>query len=120
MCFFFFQAEDGIRDLTVTGVQTCALPIYVQRAERPRGARGLHQHGSRRRREVKARKRSAGVVGVPPGDDGWRYLVLRAFRNWDFPQGLVEAHEQPLPSAVRETREEAALDALALRSGASG
>src|SRR3989440_39915 len=27
--FFFFQAEDGIRDLIVTGVQTCALPIYV-------------------------------------------------------------------------------------------
>src|SRR6266567_6423506 len=27
--FFFFQAEDGIRDLTVTGVQTCALPIWV-------------------------------------------------------------------------------------------
>src|SRR2546421_8445438 len=26
-CFFFFQAEDGIRDLIVTGVQTCALPI---------------------------------------------------------------------------------------------
>src|SRR2546430_5456819 len=28
--FFFFQAEDGIRDLTVTGVQTCALPISVR------------------------------------------------------------------------------------------
>src|SRR2546427_6920814 len=27
--FFFFQAEDGIRDLTVTGVQTCALPIFM-------------------------------------------------------------------------------------------
>src|SRR5688572_31897672 len=27
--FFFFQAEDGIRDLTVTGVQTCALPICI-------------------------------------------------------------------------------------------
>src|SRR5260221_8241940 len=27
-CFFFFQAEDGIRDHCVTGVQTCALPIY--------------------------------------------------------------------------------------------
>src|SRR2546430_15402150 len=27
LVFFFFQAEDGIRDLTVTGVQTCALPI---------------------------------------------------------------------------------------------
>src|SRR5208282_6176807 len=31
--FFFFQAEDGIRDATVTGVQTCALPIL------PRGSR---------------------------------------------------------------------------------
>src|SRR2546430_13659129 len=29
--FFFFQAEDGIRDLTVTGVQTCALPISEAR-----------------------------------------------------------------------------------------
>src|SRR3712207_8974490 len=27
--FFFFQAEDGIRDIGVTGVQTCALPIYT-------------------------------------------------------------------------------------------
>src|SRR5437762_8323120 len=27
-CFFFFQAEDGIRDTSVTGVQTCALPIW--------------------------------------------------------------------------------------------
>src|SRR5436189_772400 len=33
-CFwcFFFQAEDGIRDTSVTGVQTCALPIYVKLA----------------------------------------------------------------------------------------
>src|SRR2546430_16386672 len=29
--FFFFQAEDGIRDLTVTGVQTCALPIFLKK-----------------------------------------------------------------------------------------
>src|SRR5215469_18262532 len=28
-CSFFFQAEDGIRDLYVTGVQTCALPIFA-------------------------------------------------------------------------------------------
>src|ERR1022692_1575492 len=37
---FFFQAEDGIRDYKVTGVQTCALPIYLdsarRRARRPR------------------------------------------------------------------------------------
>src|SRR2546430_5784974 len=36
--FFFFQAEDGIRDLTVTGVQTCALPILLLAA---RGVAGL-------------------------------------------------------------------------------
>src|SRR3989442_6473007 len=30
MLFFFFQAEDGIRDADVTGVQTCALPIYLR------------------------------------------------------------------------------------------
>src|SRR5438552_14738492 len=32
-CFFFFQAEDGIRDDLVTGVQTCALPIFLQVAQ---------------------------------------------------------------------------------------
>src|SRR5258708_36534514 len=31
LLFFFFQAEDGIRDDLVTGVQTCALPIYLDR-----------------------------------------------------------------------------------------
>src|SRR2546429_6682799 len=33
--FFFFQAEDGIRDVAVTGVQTCALPIYRQHHPEP-------------------------------------------------------------------------------------
>src|SRR2546422_4267187 len=32
--FFFFQAEDGIRDVAVTGVQTCALPIFPRKAQR--------------------------------------------------------------------------------------
>src|SRR5256885_13974935 len=47
--FFFFQAEDGIRDYKVTGVQTCALPILklVARALRDGGVEviytGLHQ-----------------------------------------------------------------------------
>src|SRR2546429_3872536 len=40
--FFFFQAEDGIRDVAVTGVQTCALPIYV---ERRRGVRSADPGG---------------------------------------------------------------------------
>ena len=32
--FFFFQAEDGIRDIGVTGVQTCALPIFSKSGDR--------------------------------------------------------------------------------------
>src|SRR5437879_12356958 len=43
--FFFFQAEDGIRDTSVTGVQTCALPILPLDWFRPstrHGADGLH------------------------------------------------------------------------------
>src|SRR2546430_7193854 len=36
--FFFFQAEDGIRDLTVTGVQTCALPICQRSLSSARGS----------------------------------------------------------------------------------
>src|SRR2546430_4498709 len=41
--FFFFQAEDGIRDLTVTGVQTCALPISHRRRNTP-GVRAAREH----------------------------------------------------------------------------
>src|SRR5216684_2992919 len=38
--FFFFQAEDGIRDVAVTGVQTCALPISPADGDDPAGVRG--------------------------------------------------------------------------------
>src|SRR5256885_13081064 len=42
MLFFFFQAEDGIRDYKVTGVQTCALPIFAQH-HRPSHEAGFDQ-----------------------------------------------------------------------------
>src|SRR3989454_3982871 len=45
--FFFFQAEDGIRDYKVTGVQTCALPISPRQLHRPR-ARWSCRGGDRR------------------------------------------------------------------------
>jgi 8-oxo-dGTP pyrophosphatase MutT (NUDIX family) len=57
------------------------------------------------------------VVVVRRGPDGWRYLVLRCYRNWDFPKGLVEPGEAPLAAALRETREETTLDDLVLRWG---
>jgi bis(5'-nucleosidyl)-tetraphosphatase len=60
-------------------------------------------------------KRAAGVVVARPSADGWRYLVLRAYRNWDFPKGIIEPDEVPLAAAVREVREETALADLELR-----
>src|SRR2546429_7343315 len=46
---FFFQAEDGIRDVAVTGVQTCALPIFGRGRRRRRRAAGAPARGRRPR-----------------------------------------------------------------------
>src|SRR5258707_12791988 len=60
--FFFFQAEDGIRDIGVTGVQTCALPI-LSRGTHPRcpvvasPAPGVF---------VDSRRESKNRMGIPP------------------------------------------------------
>src|SRR5438128_12675746 len=76
MFFFFFQAEDGIRDATVTGVKTCALPIFDllervergplkrrvrlrhARADRTKAARAARGSPGHRRRSQAARCRS--------------------------------------------------------------
>ena len=49
---------------------------------------------------------SAGVVPLRRTAQGWRILVLRAYKNWDFPKGRVEAGEEPIDTAKRETAEE--------------
>jgi 8-oxo-dGTP pyrophosphatase MutT (NUDIX family) len=46
-----------------------------------------------------------------------QYLLLRAYKNWDFPKGLVEPGEQPLDAAVREVKEETTLVNLAFDWG---
>src|SRR5206468_5696481 len=62
--FFFFQAEDGIRDLIVTGVQTCALPISgVDVADR-RTARNLHPDRTRLGVIDSGRRRQIGSIGT--------------------------------------------------------
>src|SRR3989475_1439584 len=58
--FFFFQAEDGIRDLTVTGVQTCALPIYV-------AARGFFIERGAEFAPIEKPLLELGDVGARPG-----------------------------------------------------
>ena len=55
---------------------------------------------------------SAGIIVVRREEDGWKYLFLRAFRNWDFPKGEIEPEESPLEAAVRETREETGITDL--------
>src|SRR6266496_352400 len=68
--FFFFQAEDGIRDLYVTGVQTCALPISGRARGRPRSRRAgtpcRHGPGVPRLPPAAFRCALPGPVGWPP------------------------------------------------------
>src|SRR5687768_17927107 len=61
--FFFFQAEDGIRDVAVTGVQTCALPICTFHSEQSIA------YGTRM------------VGGVTPGRGGEKHLNLPVFNT---------------------------------------
>src|SRR3712207_8197869 len=50
--YFFFQAEDGIRDIGVTGVQTCALPIFLDELEA--AAQALGELAADRQAEAEA------------------------------------------------------------------
>jgi 8-oxo-dGTP pyrophosphatase MutT (NUDIX family) len=70
-----------------------------------------------RRARRPARGLSAGVVVVRRVPEGWLFLMLRAYRNWDFPKGVVEPGEQPLDAARREVREETAIEDLDFRWG---
>jgi len=56
--------------------------------------------------------RAAGAVVFRRVERGVRILVLRAFRNWDFPKGLVEPGEDSLAAARREVEEETGLAGL--------
>jgi len=66
---------------------------------------------------VPSRRFSAGVVIVHLAEEAVQYLLLRAYKNWDFPKGLVEPGEQPLDAAVREVKEETTLVNLAFDWG---
>jgi len=60
---------------------------------------------------------SSGVVIVSVVDRKLKFLLLRAFRNWDFPKGLVETGEEPIEAAVREVREETTLEDISFDWG---
>ena len=54
-------------------------------------------------------KRAAGAVVFRRTGRGVRLLLLRAYKNWDFPKGMIEAGESELEAAKRETAEETGL-----------
>jgi 8-oxo-dGTP pyrophosphatase MutT (NUDIX family) len=62
-------------------------------------------------------KVSAGVVVLRSAPEGWRVLLLRAYRNWDFPKGMLDPGETPFAAAARETREETGLTDLVFHWG---
>jgi bis(5'-nucleosidyl)-tetraphosphatase len=60
---------------------------------------------------------SCGAVVVRRIDSGWLTLMLRAYRNWDFPKGLREDGETPIAAAIREVGEETGIHELAFDWG---
>ena len=62
---------------------------------------------------------SSGVVPLRRTRAGWRMLVLRAYKNWDFPKGVVEPGEEPIDAAKREATEETGLTDLDFAFGDS-
>lgn len=66
---------------------------------------------------TKVKTLSAGFVVVRDFAAEWRYLLLRCYKLWDFPKGLIEPGESPLEAALREVAEETSLRALELRWG---
>ncbi|HKA38817.1 MAG TPA: NUDIX domain-containing protein [Burkholderiales bacterium] len=60
---------------------------------------------------------SAGIVPARRAGSGWKLLILRAYKDWDFPKGHIETGEAPLEAALREAREETGIDDFALEFG---
>jgi len=60
---------------------------------------------------------SAGVVVVHAEGQRLQFLLLRAYKNWDFPKGLVEPGEESMSAALREVREETTLENLSFDWG---
>src|SRR6266853_2483537 len=86
MLFFFFQAEDGIRDLTVTGVQTCALPISRRGCATAGRGYGARRRGAAAQLLARPRARSPARVrlGAQPPESPELPLgeVVHRARMW--------------------------------------
>src|SRR5438094_9146711 len=116
--FFFFQAEDGIRDRTVTGVQTCALPIYalVRLAETARQTDLLDQAHervgwSRQIEHALAMQMHFTSMALLAQADGSVSLILRENNRFNDTLARLEpaapSEERALIQAIRAAQEDA-------------
>src|SRR5438445_4956017 len=89
-CFscFFFQAEDGIRDIGVTGVQTCALPIFAKAVRTERFAEA-------------AQRGRAHPFGAVEGDGPARQVQPGALRGGDPIDAQVRSEERRVGKECR-------------------
>src|SRR5256886_13652570 len=99
---FFFQAEDGIRDLTVTGVQTCALPISLDRKAYRDAVELLTERGLIERGRLTRYGRD---VEAMPVERPWGELLYHADPDL-VPMVAVAASVESLHRMTREERED--------------
>src|SRR6266496_3384722 len=98
LSFFFFQAEVGIRDLYVTGVQTCALPISSRASRTPTCSWWVTGPSRKRRRRESGHRGSSGEGGGHHGPE-------TAVRPGPYPGRGTEAHHPPgHPGGARPAR----------------
>src|SRR5256885_10896899 len=89
MFFFFFQAEDGIRDYKVTGVQTCALPISARAPDRGPPGTSARRSGGRSGRDRKSTRLNSSHLVI-----SYAVFCLKKKRR------LPSARPWPSPSVV--------------------
>src|SRR2546430_5082026 len=107
---FFFQAEDGIRDLTVTGVQTCALPIsgYLDKQGRRKDyssayLRRTYRDGGKVKNETLANLSALPDHVIDLVDAGLKGLPLvPATEALTITGSLPHGHVAPVPAMARE------------------
>src|SRR5207245_7665576 len=94
--FFFFQAEDGIRDATVTGVQTCALPILLPGCVLSQTGVATHPGSSLQENGLLAIRSEERRVGKECRDRWWQYQSKKKKRRkvkYDMKKGNARRRE---------------------------
>src|SRR5690606_39878450 len=96
--FFFFQAEDGIRDFHVTGVQTCALPIYPRYLETISAA--VDEHYRHRKQSGGAGQFADVAITLRPAGRGEGFGFAEVVKGGAVPRNFIPAVEEGAREAL--------------------